>query len=105
SYLKPPAAKIFVDLCADRFAYLFVLCRQVERRYFQFAERVRKFRNDHAFQLSVDVLGLELAVRSGDLLDKAGRIGNTQAVSTKSTQPDDAEIIIAEHYRVRGPPF
>src|SRR6186713_568450 len=46
-----------------------------------------------------------MSIGTGDLFDKLARIGHTQAVRSESTQPDDAEISVAEHDRIGCAPF
>ena len=46
-----------------------------------------------------------MSVRSGDLFDEFARVGNPQAVGAECTQPDDAEIRVAKHNRVRRAPL
>src|SRR5204863_7958614 len=46
-----------------------------------------------------------MSIRTGDLLDKLARVGDTHAVSAKGPQPDDSEIGVSQHHRVRSAPF
>ena len=46
-----------------------------------------------------------MCIRARDLAYECCRVGHAKAVSAERTQTHDAEIRVAEHYRVRRTPF
>ena len=46
-----------------------------------------------------------MSICSGNLFDKAARVGNTQTIRPESTQTHNAEILIPQHNRVGRAPF
>src|SRR5439155_4987852 len=93
-----------IDQRKQRFAKLAVAGLDVQRRNFARRERLAENADDPRAHRVGELLQPKVIVRAGDFFQETRHVDDLEVVRTKRAQPDDAEVLIPDHNRIRCAP-